>query len=73
MSPNEEAQPTKEVFFTHEFKRNMRQLAKKYRRIQQDIQPILDIIGISPRRLPVFGTRDAAPPSAGYASHTQSA
>jgi mRNA-degrading endonuclease RelE of RelBE toxin-antitoxin system len=31
----------KEVFFTHEFKRNLRQLAKKYRRIQADIQPIL--------------------------------
>ena len=29
----------------------------------------LDIIGIKLRRLPVFGTRDAAPLSAGYASH----
>ena len=29
------------VFFTHEFKRNLRQLAKKYRRIQTDIQPTL--------------------------------
>jgi mRNA-degrading endonuclease RelE of RelBE toxin-antitoxin system len=42
MSTNEEAQPSKEVFFTHEFKRNVRQLAKKYRRIQQDIQSILN-------------------------------
>lgn len=42
MATNEDAQPTKEVFFTHEFKRNVRQLAKKYRHIQQDIQPILD-------------------------------
>lgn len=29
------------VFFTGEFKRNLRQLAKKYRRIKQDIQPVL--------------------------------
>jgi mRNA-degrading endonuclease RelE of RelBE toxin-antitoxin system len=30
------------LFFTGEFKRNLRQLAKKYRRIKMDIQPILD-------------------------------
>ncbi len=30
------------VFFTPEFKRNLRHLAKKYRRIRADIQPILD-------------------------------
>jgi mRNA-degrading endonuclease RelE of RelBE toxin-antitoxin system len=29
---------------TSEFKRNVRQLAKKYRRIQHDIQPIIDVI-----------------------------
>lgn len=32
----------RDVFFTGEFKRNLRQLAKKYRRIKQDIQPVLD-------------------------------
>jgi mRNA-degrading endonuclease RelE of RelBE toxin-antitoxin system len=31
-----------DVFFTSEFKRNLRQLAKKYRRIKTDIQPLLD-------------------------------
>lgn len=31
-----------EIFFTNEFKRNLRQLAKKYRRIKTDIQPLLD-------------------------------
>jgi mRNA-degrading endonuclease RelE of RelBE toxin-antitoxin system len=31
-----------EVRFTPEFKRNIRQLAKKYRRIKTDIQPLLD-------------------------------
>ncbi|MBP1467387.1 hypothetical protein EYB53_016865 [Candidatus Chloroploca sp. M-50] len=30
------------VFFTSEFKRNLRQLAKKYRRIRTDIQPLLN-------------------------------
>jgi mRNA-degrading endonuclease RelE of RelBE toxin-antitoxin system len=30
------------VTFTAEFKRNLRQLAKKYRHIQSDLQPILD-------------------------------
>ncbi len=39
---NDEAEtPQQAVFFTHEFKRNLRQLAKKYRRIQKDIAPIL--------------------------------
>lgn len=33
------------VFFTSEFKRNIRQLAKKYRRIKTDLQPILDALG----------------------------
>jgi mRNA-degrading endonuclease RelE of RelBE toxin-antitoxin system len=30
-----------QVTFTPEFKRNLRQLAKKYRRIKSDLQPIL--------------------------------
>jgi mRNA-degrading endonuclease RelE of RelBE toxin-antitoxin system len=30
------------VAFTPEFKRNLRQLGKKYRRIRADLQPILD-------------------------------
>jgi mRNA-degrading endonuclease RelE of RelBE toxin-antitoxin system len=30
------------VAFTPEFKRNLRQLAKKYRHIKSDLQPILD-------------------------------
>ena len=41
MTTNESENLGKAVFFTHEFKRNLRQLAKKYRRIQADIQPIL--------------------------------
>jgi mRNA-degrading endonuclease RelE of RelBE toxin-antitoxin system len=31
-----------EVRFTQEFKRNIRQLAKKYRRVKTDVQPLLD-------------------------------
>jgi len=31
-----------QVTFTPEFKRNLRQLAKKYRHIKSDLQPILD-------------------------------
>lgn len=34
--------PPVEVVFTPEFKRNLRQLAKKYRQIKSDIQPLLD-------------------------------
>ncbi len=30
------------VVYTPEFKRNLRQLAKKYRRIREDLQPIID-------------------------------
>ena len=30
------------IEFTPEFKRNLRQLAKKYRRIKTDVQPLLD-------------------------------
>lgn len=38
---NEPASPI-QVTFTPEFKRNLRQLAKKYRHIKSDLQPILD-------------------------------
>lgn len=34
--------PPIEVVFTPEFKRNLRQLAKKYRQIKTDVQPLLD-------------------------------
>lgn len=37
--PNDSAA---QVLFTPEFKRNIRQLAKKYRRIKSDVQPLLD-------------------------------
>jgi len=33
-----------EVRFTPEFKRNLRQLAKKYHRIRSDIQPVIDAL-----------------------------
>ena len=33
--------PIVRVQFTDKFKRNLRKLAKKYRRIRQDIQPII--------------------------------
>jgi mRNA-degrading endonuclease RelE of RelBE toxin-antitoxin system len=33
------------VRFSPEFKRNIRQLAKKYRRIKTDVQPVLDELG----------------------------
>jgi len=38
------------VSFTPEFKRNLRQLAKKYRHIRDDIQPVIDEIskGLKP-------------------------
>jgi mRNA-degrading endonuclease RelE of RelBE toxin-antitoxin system len=39
--PSDPASPIR-VTFTPEFKRNLRQLAKKYRRIKSDLQPILD-------------------------------
>jgi len=40
----------REVRFTPEFKRNLRQLAKKYRQIRSDIQPVIDalIVGSLP-------------------------
>ena len=36
--------PAVEVFFTPEFKRNIRALAKKYHHIQSDVQPFIDQI-----------------------------
>lgn len=33
------------VDYTPEFKRNVRQLAKKYRRIKSDLQPVIDSLG----------------------------
>ena len=42
MSSETENPSAREVRFTPEFKRNLRQLAKKYRRIRSDIQPIID-------------------------------
>lgn len=44
MQSDDPETPQQAVFFTHEFKRNLRQLAKKYRRIQKDIAPILSDI-----------------------------
>lgn len=42
MPNNDEPPMSHDIFFTGEFKRNLRQLAKKYRRIKTDIQPLLD-------------------------------
>jgi len=36
--------PSVEVFFTPEFKRNVRALAKKYPHIRSDVQPFIDQI-----------------------------
>ena len=36
--------PSVEVFFTPEFKRNVRVLAKKYHHIQSDVQPFIEKI-----------------------------
>lgn len=41
MSKDDVQQPQRAVFFTREFKRNLRQLARKYRHIQSDLQPVL--------------------------------
>ena len=41
---NELALPV-QIYFTNEFKRNLRQLAKRYRHIKTDVQPILDQLG----------------------------
>jgi hypothetical protein len=34
--------PTVEVYFTPEFKRNLRALAKKYPHIRSDVQPTIE-------------------------------
>ncbi|MBA1343346.1 MAG: hypothetical protein C5S52_07095 [ANME-2 cluster archaeon] len=39
--PSEPAEPV-QVEFTHEFKRNLRALARKYRHIRSDVQPMID-------------------------------
>lgn len=39
--PNRVSQ-TVEVEFTSEFKRNIRQLSKKYHHIKSDVQPVID-------------------------------
>jgi mRNA-degrading endonuclease RelE of RelBE toxin-antitoxin system len=36
-----------QVSFTPEFKRNLRQLAKKYRHIKEDLQPLIDALARS--------------------------
>jgi mRNA-degrading endonuclease RelE of RelBE toxin-antitoxin system len=45
MTSNDAGSAGRQVFFTSEFKRNIRQLVRKYRRMQQDIQPLLNILG----------------------------
>lgn len=37
-----EINPPVQIYFTNEFKRNLRQFAKRYRHIKSDIQPLLD-------------------------------
>ena len=44
MPNNKVSYPMRDVFFTGEFKRNLRQLAKKYRHIKSDMQSILDTL-----------------------------
>lgn len=39
--PNEPTEPV-QVEYTPEFKRNLRALAKKYRHIRSDVQPVID-------------------------------
>ena len=52
--PNEPAEPV-QVEFTQEFKRNLRALAKKYRHIRSDVQPVIDQL----RAGEVIGVHDA--------------
>ena len=50
------------IEFTPEFKRNLRQLAKKYRRIKTDVQPLLDNLsqGVTPGdQVPVYSLRSS--------------
>lgn len=42
MSSETESSSPREVQFTPEFRRNLRQLAKKYRRIRSDLQPTIE-------------------------------
>ena len=42
--PNEDELQPASVEYTSEFKRNLRQLAKRYRRIKTDVQPLLDAL-----------------------------
>src|SRR5579872_891271 len=42
--PSEAGSPVR-IEYTPEFKRNLRQLAKRYRRIKTDVQPLLDALG----------------------------
>ncbi len=42
--PNESETSLIAIEYTPEFKRNLRQLAKRYRRIKTDIQPLLDAL-----------------------------
>lgn len=44
MSNNSGGTSTPEVRFTPEFKRNLRQFAKKYRSIRSDIQPVIELL-----------------------------
>lgn len=39
---DDEGTPPTALLYTTEFKRNLRRLAKKYRRIRLDLQPVLD-------------------------------
>jgi mRNA-degrading endonuclease RelE of RelBE toxin-antitoxin system len=41
---SDEAPPPELIRYTPEFKRNLRQLARKYRRIESDVQPLLDSV-----------------------------
>lgn len=42
--PGEPEPPPVELRYTPEFKRNLRQLTRKYRRIKSDLQPLLDAL-----------------------------
>lgn len=43
--PNEADPPPVPMAYTPEFKRNLRQLAKRYRQIKTDVQSVLDAFG----------------------------
>lgn len=44
MIPNDVDAPIVPIWYAPEFKRNLRQLAKKYRRIKIDVQPLLGLL-----------------------------